>query len=85
MNYIYRHTEKRIIELSQSYSAIPLTGSRQAGKTTMLRHLAEKENKGREYVSLDDLSARDMAKNAPRSFYRYTRFLCSSTRLIGII
>ena len=68
MNYIYRHMENRIMELSQSYSAILLTGPRQAGKTTMLRSLAEKENKGREYVSLDDLSTRDMAKNDPALF-----------------
>ena len=68
MNYIYRHMENRIMELSQSYSAILLTGPRQAGKTTMLRSPAEKENKGREYVSLDDLSTRDMAKNDPALF-----------------
>ena len=68
MNYIYRHMENRIMELSQSYSAILLTGPRQAGKTTMLRSLAQKENKGREYVSLDDLSTRDMAKNDPALF-----------------
>ena len=68
MNYIYRHMENRILELSQSYSAILLTGPRQAGKTTMLRSLAEKENNGREYVSLDDLATRDMAKNDPALF-----------------
>lgn len=68
MNYITRHMEKRILELSDSYSAILLTGPRQSGKTTMLRSLAEKENKGREYVSLDDLSTRDMAKNDPALF-----------------
>lgn len=68
MSYIYRHMENRIIELSKSYSAILLTGPRQAGKTTMLRVLAEKESKGREYVSLDDLATRDMAKNDPALF-----------------
>lgn len=68
MNYIVRHMEKRILELSESYSAILLTGPRQAGKTTMLRSLAEKENRGREYVSLDDLSVRDLAKNDPALF-----------------
>ena len=68
MNYITRHMEKKILELSDSYSAILLTGPRQSGKTTMLRSLAEKENKGREYVSLDDLSTRDMAKNDPALF-----------------
>ncbi|MBO4369422.1 MAG: hypothetical protein J5803_04920, partial [Desulfovibrio sp.] len=35
------HMESRILELSKSFSAILLTGPRQAGKTTMLRSLAE--------------------------------------------
>ncbi len=68
MNYIARHMEQRVLELSKSYSAILLTGPRQAGKTTMLRSLAEKEGIGREYVSLDDLTMRDMAKNDPALF-----------------
>ena len=68
MKYISRHMEDRILELSKSYSAILLTGPRQAGKTTMLRSLAEKENIGREYISLDDLTARDMAKIDPALF-----------------
>lgn len=68
MEYISRHMESKILELSKSYSAILLTGPRQAGKTTMLRSLAEKENIGREYVSLDDLNVRDMAKNDPALF-----------------
>lgn len=68
MKYISRHMENKILELSKSYSAILLTGPRQAGKTTMLRSLAEKENIGREYVSLDDLNVRDMAKNDPALF-----------------
>ena len=60
--------ENLILELSQSYSAILLTGPRQAGKTTMLRTLAEKENISRKYVTLDDLMERDMAKNDPALF-----------------
>ncbi len=68
MSYIFRHIENRILELSKFYSAILLTGPRQAGKTTMLRSLAKKENKNREYVSLDDLTIRDMAKNDPALF-----------------
>ena len=68
MEYISRHMENRILELSKSFSAILLTGPRQAGKTTMLRVLAEKENIGRQYVSLDDLTERDMAKNDPALF-----------------
>ena len=68
MKYINRHMEDRILELSKSYSAILLTGPRQAGKTTMLQELAKKENIGREYVTLDDLTDRDMAKNDPALF-----------------
>ncbi|MBR1660751.1 MAG: ATP-binding protein [Acidaminococcaceae bacterium] len=68
MEYISRHMESRILELSRSYSAILLTGPRQAGKTTMLRKLAEKEKIGRRYVTLDDLAERDMAKNDPALF-----------------
>ena len=68
MEYISRHMENKILELSKSYSAILLTGPRQAGKTTMLRSLAERENIGLEYVSLDELNIRDMAKNDPALF-----------------
>lgn len=68
MQYISRHMEDRIKELSKSYSAILLTGPRQSGKTTMLRKLAEKENAGRSYVTLDDLTERDTAKNDPALF-----------------
>ena len=68
MEYISRHLENRILEISRSYAAILLTGPRQSGKTTMLRRLAEKENAGRGYVTLDDLNERDMAKNDPKLF-----------------
>ena len=68
MEYINRHLESRVLALSKSYAAILLTGPRQAGKTTMLRKLAEKEHIGRQYVTLDDLAERDMAKNDPALF-----------------
>ena len=68
MEYIARHLESRILTLSKSYGAILLTGPRQSGKTTMLRALAEKENIGRAYVTLDDLTARAMAKDDPALF-----------------
>lgn len=68
MEYIKRHMEERVKELSKSYPAILLTGPRQAGKTTMLRFLADSEGIGRKYVTLDDLTERDMAKNDPALF-----------------
>ena len=79
MKYISRHMENRVLELSRSYSAILLTGPRQAGKTTMLRELAEKENIGRRYVTLDDLNERDMAKNDPALFLHPDGFLDSES------
>lgn len=68
MTYMIRHIENRIMELSKSWPAILLTGPRQAGKTTMLQKLAGQENIGRKYVSLDDLTLRDLAKNDPKMF-----------------
>lgn len=80
MEYINRHMESRILELSKSYSAILLTGPRQAGKTTMLRELADRENIGRQYVTLDDLMERDMAKNDPPCFCSFTNRRCLSMK-----
>lgn len=69
MSYIVRHIEKRVTELSKSWAAILLTGPRQSGKTTMLQELAEKENIGRTYISLDDLTVREMARKDPKMFF----------------
>ena len=68
MTYIARHMEQKILDLSKFFSALIITGPRQAGKTTMLKELAAREGIGRGYVSLDDLNARDMAKNDPKLF-----------------
>ena len=68
MAYIARHMEKKVLDLSKSFSALLITEPRQAGKTTMLKELAKREGIGRGYVSLDDLNTRDMAKNDPKLF-----------------
>ena len=68
MTYIARHMEQKILDLSKFFSALLITGPRQAGKTTMLKELAAREGIGRGYVSLDDLNTRDMAKNDPKLF-----------------
>ena len=65
MDYIRRDIEKTIIEASESYSALIVTGPRQVGKTTTLRRLAESN---RAYVTLDDIEARRMAKDDPELF-----------------
>jgi predicted AAA+ superfamily ATPase len=63
--------EDVMLELSGSWPAILITGPRQSGKTTMLKSLSAKENADREYVSLDDLDLRYMAKNDPKMFLRF--------------
>lgn len=68
MTYIARHMEQKILDLSKFFSALLITGPRQAGKTTMLKELAAREGIGRGYESLDDLNTRDMAKNDPKLF-----------------
>lgn len=68
MTYIKRAMETTFIRLSKEFPALLLTGPRQVGKTTMLQKLAREENIGREYVTLDDLTERQMAKNDPKMF-----------------
>lgn len=60
MRYIRRAMEETFLRLSKEFPALLLTGPRQVGKTTMLQKLAEEEN-GRESVTLDDLTEREMA------------------------
>ena len=63
--YINRAIEKRVLDASGQFRALIVTGPRQVGKTTLLKHLAGEE---REYVSLDDPLERDMAVNEPVLF-----------------
>jgi predicted AAA+ superfamily ATPase len=54
--------------MSGFFKAVLVTGAWQVGKTTMLRHLAQGQN--RTYVSLDNLMARDLAKADPVLFFQ---------------
>jgi predicted AAA+ superfamily ATPase len=65
MAYIKRDLEEKIRLLSREYACILITGPRQVGKTTVLRHLADE---GRAYVTLDDLEERALAKRDPALF-----------------
>lgn len=68
MTYIKRHMEDTLRGISGSWPVLLLTGPRQAGKTTLLRKLMEEEGGQREYITLDDLSMRDLAKRDPKLF-----------------
>lgn len=65
MTYIKRDIEEKIISLSKEYSCILITGPRQVGKTTVLNQL---KDDNREYVTLDDLEERGLAKRDPAMF-----------------
>ena len=68
MEYITRHLERKFTKMSSFFKAVLVTGARQVGKTTMLRHLAD--GQGRNYVSLDNLAARGLAKADPVLFFQ---------------
>lgn len=65
MNYIKRDIESRILSLTGEYSCILITGPRQVGKTTVLKQLMTDD---REYVTLDDLQERRLARTDPAMF-----------------
>ena len=68
MAYIKRELERKFLEMNTFFKAILVTGARQVGKTTMLKHLAE--GTGRTYVTLDDLSVRELAQTDPALFFQ---------------
>ncbi|MBR1747912.1 MAG: ATP-binding protein [Clostridia bacterium] len=68
MNYITRELERKFLKMSGFFKAVLVTGARQVGKTTMLKHLAEGSE--RTYVSLDNSMVRDLAKSDPVLFFQ---------------
>lgn len=66
MRYIHRNLETVVSSVTKEYPVVLVTGPRQVGKTTMLQKLMKGTERG--YVSLDDLSERDLAKNDPELF-----------------
>lgn len=64
--YITRNIEETINKILSQFKVLLLTGARQVGKTTLLKHLAQ--GSGRTYVTLDDLAARSLALIDPALF-----------------
>lgn len=70
MRYISRSMESVFLKLNREYPAVLVTGPRQVGKTTMLKKLMDEEGAKREYISLDDLNERALAKADPSMFFQ---------------
>jgi len=66
MSYIRRSLEKIVLQVTKEYPVVLLSGPRQVGKTTMLKKLMEGTE--RNYVSLDDLQERELARTDPELF-----------------
>jgi predicted AAA+ superfamily ATPase len=71
IDYIDRHLKNAFLRACAEYPALLLTGSRQTGKTTMLKRLMLDEKKRkRTYVSLDDYDALTLALGDPVMFFQ---------------
>ncbi|MCH8475934.1 MAG: ATP-binding protein [Opitutales bacterium] len=63
---IPRHISSYLVRLATRFPVLTLTGPRQSGKTTLLRHLF----KDHRYVNLENLDIRAEAEEDPRGFLR---------------
>jgi len=62
--YIQRTAEAALKRLSKQFKVLLVTGARQVGKSTMLKKCGADRN----YVSLDDLTEREIAVKEPKLF-----------------
>ena len=77
MRYITRELERKFLKLNDFFKVILVTGARQVGKTTMLKHLSSSD---RTYVTMDNAMARELAQSDPVLFFRPTNRLSLLTR-----
>ena len=62
--YIERDIEKEILEGARFFPVITITGPRQSGKTTLIKHLFPEKN----YISLENPDQYELATTDPRGF-----------------
>ena len=63
--YICRTLESTLRKATEQFPVVMVTGARQVGKTTFLRHLSAED---RRYVTLDDPTLLALAKEEPKLF-----------------
>ncbi len=68
MEYIRRELERKFLAMNDVFKAVMVTGARQVGKSTMLKKMAESEE--RTYVNLDNSRDRELAKRDPGLFFQ---------------
>lgn len=61
---VERTIKVKLMQLLKAFPVVTVTGCRQCGKSTLLRHLLP----GYIYISLEDLDVRQMAEEDPRHF-----------------
>ena len=64
--YINRTAEKLVFKMLKMFKVILITGPRQIGKTTLLRHLL---GESYSYVTLDDINELELAKEDAKLFF----------------
>lgn len=64
MTYIPRNAESRLKHFARGYPVLVVTGPRQSGKSTLVRHAFPEHS----YISLEDLDHREFAETDPRGF-----------------
>jgi len=68
MEYISRDMEQKFLHMSEAFKVVMLTGARQVGKSTMLRHLAQDHE--RTFVTMDNSQIRELAQSDPALFFQ---------------
>ncbi len=65
--YLGRHIEKTLTGAVRQFPVVALSGPRQTGKSTLLKHLFAQNF---DYVTLDDMALRSQAQRDPQTFLR---------------
>ena len=65
---IRRDISNQILEVSNHFPVVLITGARQVGKTTLFNNLITSQKIKREYVTLDALDERALAQTDPKMF-----------------